>query len=202
VAVAWMDERAVVLTDEPGFAAYDPESDCWRTLAAPPTGLTGPVRLFWTGRELLAAGMPPGVASWNPATEVWTMAPLSPLGRSTDVPVLAGDQLVYLSYGSRVEGQVVDGAFDGPSAAWKVIDTPCRVSTDYAVWTGRVVTDGFHDAFDPVTGTCYRLPRTRDRSRTGELRSWTGQDFVIWSGGGGEEVPAKPDGIAFRPTTP
>lgn len=127
-------------------AAYDPESDTWRSIADAPvpfawaeTAVIGDTAYFWlpaTGR----VGTRPAFLSYTPATDTW--AELAwPQAQSADSGwyrlVAAGDRLVAWA-GSDEQGERPDWIFDPATTTWERLpDDPLSDAYDRElVWSG------------------------------------------------------------------
>jgi len=93
---------------------------------------------------------------------------------------------------------LLDATLDAATTLWTPLTTSCPMNTREALWTGRIVLDS-DLAFDEATGACYTVPPSHDRHRRDPLQLWTGREAIIWSGGGGEEIPPTADGVIYRP---
>ena len=206
---AWADGQAVVGDRKEGMAAYDLATDTWRSLPDIPGGRILD-SLDWTGEVVLAVTSGnqrsrPWITMLDPAIDRWTKPDKGPLdGRGWGAEWVGDRLLVVLGPGSRAAA-----AFDPVTDEWNTIeDYDCPVLTGNAHWTGELLVSasGEH-AYDPVTGTCYRLPDPKvwaafndDDTRAWATSLWTGEELLWWSGAYGDSETIYTDGIAFRPT--
>lgn len=215
----WADGALVVANERLSAARYDPSTDAWVGLPAIPSDPrvdSGGVSLYWTGNEVLAVvadlvkdGDVQTVASLDPATWTWGEPSTSPLSWLSGVPVWTGQRLVSLTADSDEDWGEVNATFDPATGTWTSVENPCDLSTDNAIWTGSLILDVHAQrAMDPETGQCYKVPRPPDllpkspqRLLSRSVEAWTGEELILWSGNPGEELPALPTGVAFRPST-
>lgn len=153
--------------------AYDPSTNTWRTLPAPPEPMDGPVRAVWTGTEVLVVGVPrsggitasgepcegvpgaatPVVASLDPSTGTWRPRSAPPVS-SGDVraALWTGDELLLVFSNTCIVAY--DPATDeygtpmapSPEATGTVDGTIGGVRrVDSAVWTGTEIVESFVD---------------------------------------------------------
>jgi hypothetical protein len=204
-AAVWAGGRLVVAasrgqTARDGIAAYDPTTDAWTSLPEPP--MTSQWLLVGAGDCLVAYGFDwlahatPTLAIMDMATGTWGPLIETPLGRDAGKPTWTdNDQLLFLGGQANAAGDMVAATYDIRTGAWLPVDDDCGSGT--GLWTGRWML-GRQRVFDPAREQCYRTPRSHDRSRRRALQLWTGQELLVWSGGGGEELPALPDGKRYR----
>ncbi|MGH9039770.1 MAG: hypothetical protein ACRDZ3_06030, partial [Acidimicrobiia bacterium] len=130
-------------------AAYDPDSDTWRSIADAPvpfawaeTAVLGDTVYFWlpaTGR----VGTRPAFLGYSPATDTWAEL-AGPGVQATDSwyrLVAAGDRLVAWA-GSDEQGERPDWSFDPAAATWAQLpDDPLSDAFDREMaWAGdRIV---------------------------------------------------------------
>lgn len=145
----------------PSAAAFDPATDTWRSLAAPPAVL-GPhgLSVVWTGTHVVAirAGSsvgptaPTAVAVYDPATDTWATGP------TTD-PLSSGGATVWTG----TEAIIVTTANTDPATD---VDDEVLVR-----------------AYDPVAGTWRSLPwGLTPGSRIGIAVAWTGDRLFVGGG--------------------
>jgi hypothetical protein len=215
----WTGTEMIVVTALGDAAAYEPGSDTWRVLSSPPLATDG-IELLWTGSIVLASEWPGDAAervtyaTLDPTQRRWRDGGESPIGNYLSSPALwAADRAWFLSYeGNSVRsapdverGLLGNASFDPITETWVPVEGGC-VSTQEAFWTGRLILDRPR-AYDPATAECFDYPDAPTRPGGGTTRRdpsvvWTGRDLIVWSGGGGEELPSGPDGVAFRPDEP
>ena len=212
----WAGGRVIVTTTsdggehDDGIGAYDPARDCWSVLPLPPIltpwGLTG------AGDHLVASGTefpgdaPRTIAVMDMGTLTWGPPMMTPLDADA-APLLwtGGDRLLTLAEpqtdsGAAASGPpgLLDATVDAATALWTPLTASCPMNTREALWTGRIVLDS-DLAFDEATEACYTVPPSHDRHRRDPLQLWTGREAIIWSGGGGEEIPPTADGVIYGP---
>jgi photosystem II stability/assembly factor-like uncharacterized protein len=209
-----------------GASAYDPATDTWRTLAAPPDGSLRmhPV-VAWTGSEMLVIGggeydgtqMNGDGLAYNPSTDSWrSTGPL--LGFVTDRSPTAwtGRELLVWPVDQAGNPTANPVGFDVATGAWRQLPTPPIEPRQQAasVWTGQEwiiwggqgqkaeLADGA--SFNPTTNT-WKVMATSPLAarRTGAV--WTGSEMLVAAGssGGdpqtGNNVFAMADGAAYDP---
>jgi len=162
---------------------------------------------------------------WSWAPEGWTELPLPPEVRDGAAIVLTGDELMYWGgwpRGADVAQARADGfAFDPETRTWRALP-PAPIagggpntSRDErggakAVWTGSEslfwdVQAGDETTFatltfDPATGQWRRLEDSPHRPSCCGAWAWTGQELVVF-GGGGRDDPTTVEGAALDPAT-
>ncbi len=133
-----------------GGAAYNPETNTWRSLPEAPSGARNPGVMVWTGTVMIIGGngdQTDGDASWiaySPETDSWTQLP--------DPPVRAGNVYTGVWTGTEVIFSSDDGssgsslptsefyAFNPASNVWRQTASPGKsVLGAGAVWTGHHV---------------------------------------------------------------
>lgn len=200
-AGAWTGSRFLVVTGTPQAAAYDPSTDTWETVAPPPVA-AGAMQVVVIGgrvfvlRQSIDPGEPMAIAELDAAGGTWQRledGPAAPDGAAR--PALVAGQLLVVG----------DAVFDTETDSWSVIRRgDCRFRADLAAGTGPLVLSPAA-AVDLTTRTCRAMPRIPDRpgggARVAPISVWTGSDWIVWSGGGGEPRSVfEKDGVAFRPT--
>lgn len=131
-------------------AAYDPRTDTWRRLPAPPPGAGGATA--WDGRELLVAGGSRAAFAFDPGAQRWRrLAPAPPAGPFSSA-VWTGSRLMLLD-GPREPALAYDPRTDRWSRLPKL---PFAAHLDLAaVWTGHRLLAwtgaGAGAALDPTT---------------------------------------------------
>jgi N-acetylneuraminic acid mutarotase len=121
-------------------AAYDPATDTWSRLAAPPLGAlryggTG----AWDGRELLVVGNASATRhdayAYDPAANRWRRLARPPHGLVPQQAIWTGNRLIVLG------GDEVTRAFayDPKVDRWAALPRPALrgPGQDVATWTGR-----------------------------------------------------------------
>lgn len=159
-------------------AAYDPETDTWRTLASAPLAPRRAHTAVWTGDEMLVWGgwgpPQPGAAArefadgaaYDPDTDTWRRLPDAPLHpRGAHTAVWTGEAML-----------VVGGGNDSP---------PLDASRQAARYT-------------PATDEWTRLPTDALGARRESAGVWTGEAVLVV---GGRVVPDAPQAVAHDPDT-
>ncbi len=214
----WTGSLLLVAAPDRQVAAYDPAADCWLRLPEMPLPqLPENARtwrameweldsIHWTGDGLLAvvttesSRVPIGVVSFDPGTWSWEPGPQAPPSSQLSRPVYAEGRLWFL-FGDPAEDTISNATYDPRTRQWQALETNCAITSSWADLTGRLIMQPRWErrAWDPSTGQCYRIPRVKDRARTGGAEVWTGRDYLIWSGAYGDSGRAFPDGIVYRP---
>ena len=201
----WTGTEFVVITGTPEAAAWNPGSNTWRALPAPPFR-AGHIEAVWDGREILAIALGDGgaapleAAALDPAAGAWrSIAPPPFDGGVLGVPaVWIGTGMLF-----------VDRLYDPAADEWQAVGrVDCRNGLpSEGQWTGELVISQVQ-AYDPAAGRCRSLPRSPQRewnyfeTTTHEFapQVWTGRELVVWSGGTGADGSETPnDGIVFVP---
>lgn len=131
-------------------AAYDPRTDTWRRLPAPPPGAGGTAT--WDGRELLVAGGSRAAFAFDPGAERWRRLAPAPSAGPFSSAIWTGSRLVLLD-GPR--GPAL--AYDPKTDRWsRLPKLPFAAHLDLAaVWTGHRLLvwtgAGAGAALDPTT---------------------------------------------------
>jgi hypothetical protein len=114
-------------------AAYNPATDTWRRIAAPPELRTAAV---WDGHEILLVGGSGGGYTYNPATNVWRRLPAAKSGGAQSVVVWTGQQLLLFG-GETAPNSLL--AYNPQRNGWSMLaNAPLRGRGEpAAVWTGR-----------------------------------------------------------------
>jgi hypothetical protein len=204
-----------------GAAAYDPDADRWRMIAAPPFDMREGMYTAWTGTEAIFYG---GVAgdtvpdqsgyAYEPATDTWREIPESPLGHRAGEGVAWYDGKLYVLGGSaqRSSGEPYnpqpDGAaYDPRSNSWRSLpDDPYgNPRGAYSVGGGIVVFDdrcieecsaaAFFDVADETWVDIPQGPPLAPRSLTRVRFTLFG-----WSPSGGAAIGPEID--VWRPLSP
>jgi hypothetical protein len=165
-------------------SAYDPATNTWRRLTAPPTDELAPSVSVWTGRQMIGwgsvdcCGVPDTTGfAFTPATGAVTQLPDSPLqGGGGPVAAWTGTEMIVAGGGFPEGGYVYD---------------------DVA-------------AYRPSTRTWHVLP-SMPVSRIDGTALWDGTELLIFGGSGGPDTEsgrnpsfrthALSRGVAFDPTT-
>ena len=136
--------------------AYDPATDAWRVLAAPPATESYCRRdAVWTGSEMLVWGC--SLLAYDPARNEWRRLPDPPTRHG--IAVWTGHELV--GWGGGCCGDVSDdgSAFDPATNTWRKI-APAPIGGQQSpagAWTGRelVILSGQDPEGKPVGGAAY-----------------------------------------------
>lgn len=147
---------AEVLVIEAGqAAAWDPGTNLWREVAAPPgEGLLG---LVATGTEVIQ--FDPGAgAVWDPDADEWTQLPEPPEHLPYGDAVWTGDEVVVVGTASLGwPDETTRGmAYDPAAAEWRTLPSTDAARAVAATWTGEeVLVTGYDSdrntaAYDPV----------------------------------------------------
>ncbi len=209
------DETVEALADG---AAYDPETDTWRSLAPSPLSpRSGATATIWTGQEVLvwggrdAGGPLADGAAYDPEADTWRPLAAAPLSARSAQAVWSGREM--LVWGGTVDatGRQVfaDGAAYDPEAdTWRPLaPSPLAGRFDMVsewtdgelvVWGGRAGSQNLGDgaAYDPAADAWRPLASSPLSPRVvrGE---WSGRELLIWGGEQGPEALA--DGAAYDP---
>ncbi|MGI9017009.1 MAG: Kelch repeat-containing protein [Euzebya sp.] len=187
----------------------------WTKLPAAPTPGRTRHTATWTGSEMLIYG---GQPDPGPATGVrfdlvtggWQLMASSPMGsRSGHTAVWTGQELIVfegapIGQSAAASAQEIDGAaYDPASDTWRVIaDAPVNPRSGHvAVWTGsEMLVFGGSRVFEHHAPAALYNPDTDswrlsgasplDRAFGRVAAVWTGEEVLIWSGTGEEDVAA------------
>jgi hypothetical protein len=206
-ASAWTGEELIVCCgagpdssapDSSAAAAYDPDTNAWRTL--PDAPVQGYAAASWTGDRVIVAAMS-GAAAFDPSSEEWNQLPAPPGSGSPVRAAWSGrDLYVWPAPASRTvaTGAVLDPATDRWSALPEPPDASWPAIPDL-VWTGDslVVLGGLPGAragdsqrfvgarYDPATGAWAPLPEPLPEPESCECNLgshaslWTGRDLLV-----------------------
>jgi N-acetylneuraminic acid mutarotase len=175
-------------------ALYDPSTNRWRELTAPPPPTRYPAagRALWSGRELLVWGG----RALDPARDRWRLLPSPPDGGG--IVVWTGREM--LGWGGGCCGDATAGgaAYDPATNAWRRLARSPLPPTQrpLGVFTGRelvVVVSGLDPdgrpyparfalaaAYDPSTDTWRRLPPLpQHAARFGGTAVWDGHEVLV-----------------------
>lgn len=187
-------------------AAYDPETDRWRTLPDVPVALERRAAAVWTGEQMIVWPTD-GKGGWalDPQAERWTELPDAPDGARpvSASAVWTGHEVVIVgarpsSGGPGSEEKLVAAAYRPSTGSWRTLDPGLpeavagsgNVGSQAAVWTGdRVLvwtgslgsgTDQRGTvvlAYNPDRNTWEQLPLAPRAMWRPEL-AWTGSELV------------------------
>ncbi len=181
-------------------AAYDPETDRWRSLPVLGFEPSGDTAITWAGERLVLVDSAGRAAAWRPGDDAWERLPDGPAsaadaadeGLASPSLVWTGDE-VLLWQGGGAGGRL---EFDAP--AWRPIaesPIPTPLHGQTTVWTGErmLVVGGlviapslyaFHRemaAYDPATDRWEALASPPFIPTTGGgVLTWTGLDLLGW----------------------
>ncbi|MGH3116636.1 MAG: Calx-beta domain-containing protein, partial [Gaiellales bacterium] len=208
-------------------AAYDPATDSWRCLPAPPITGRRLHAAVWAGTEMIiwggdrgARGFTADGAAYNPLADTWRRlanAPLSP--RRLPNALWTGTEMILWGGLTDHFQPAADGASYNPlTDSWRMLPT-APLGARYAhaaVWTGTEMllwggnrgvgvahADGA--AYNPTTNswrTLSEAPISARYSGTGS-GAWTGTEMIVWGGydSSGEDADPLADGAAYNPLT-
>lgn len=170
-----------------------------------------------------ATTLAPSSDAWAAWPEGWSRLPEPPEVREGDTWVWSGAELLVVGgCDPDVEDECRETrtafAFDPGTRSWRSIRrAPVGMAGSSAVWTGDEAiflrTSGEEGpidgaAYDPLSNTWRRIARAPLQRAYGGVRVWTGNEVVVWGGGGrGEERAVRgaaydPDSDAWRPIEP
>lgn len=192
--------------------AYNPETDQWREISAPPIGPAF-AEAVWTGEEMLVfggvgiGGAPnlTAAAAYNPATDSWRRLADLPYGLERTADAVYGDGVVFAwpSGFGRPPPAPAGLSYHIESDTWTPLPPlPPEMTPDTPslVWTGEELiawglTPGFDEAqglgvaFRPDTREWKMLPSAplepTDRwegTAASQTTAWTGAEVVVWTG--------------------
>jgi hypothetical protein len=194
----------LIVSDVDSAAAYDPGTESWRKLPAPPEMDNFCRRsAVWTGKEMLVWGC--GQVAFDPAADTWRRLPPAPTRHG--VLVWTGRELI--GWGGGCCGDVSDdgSAYDPATNHWRKL-APAPIEgqqSPAAVWTGHelVILNGYDPEGKPVGGAAYdpagdtwRSIASLPQRTPGELAIWDGDEILLVGGGSGFG-----GGYAFDPST-
>ena len=185
MAAVWTGRELLVWRDSGRGAAYDPQHDTWRHLAAtfPQARTDRRPAVAWTGREVLIWGgcyasyprcdsgkdeeLDDG-AAYDPARDRWRRIATSPLAPRNQ-----------------------------PQAVW--------TGRELLVWGGDVHVAGtgaYAAAYDPDKDRWRTVPAGPLAPRSNHAMVWTGREVLVWGGlASGTADGHLADGAAFDPAT-
>ena len=178
-------------------AAYDPEADDWRRLAAPPTTESYCRRTaVWTGEEMLVWGC--SQVAFNPQTDSWRRLPPAPMG-APGLAVWTGRDLIGWGGGCCGDADAGGAAYNPVTDSWRTLARSPLAASQRPVgaWTGReliVFVSGLDPdgepirraaravAYNPATNTWRRIPPPPEPRR---IAVWDGEEVLLVGGTGG-----------------
>jgi hypothetical protein len=151
----WTGVELVLWGTEAGRgAAFDPESDRWRSIADAPLEPRVGFSMTWTGREVIVFGGVTGDSSdlesarvlgdgaaYDPTSDRWRKLPPARTTRSGHSALWVNGEVVIVGGAHRERGPVADvEAYDPATNRWRSLAAAPVAGSD-AVWTGsRIVT--------------------------------------------------------------
>lgn len=184
-------------------AAYNPATNTWRRLPAPPrTDNYCRRSAVWTGKELLIWGC--GQVAFNPSTNNWRRLPSAPTHQG--IVVWTGHELI--GWGGGCCGDVSEdgSAYNPGTNSWRKL-APAPVAGQQSptgTWTGRelVIFNGLDPdgkavggaAYNPKTDTWRRIAHVP--GRIGGEAIWDGREILVVARGAQAAA-----GFAYNPTT-
>jgi hypothetical protein len=190
--VAWTGREMVVWSgsERDDGAAYDPDADRWRSIAAAPVrGRYSPATV-WTGRELLVWGgdseqlfFADDGAAYDPAADRWRALPPAPVSARTAPAAVWSGREMLLWGGIAPPGAGENSPLD------RIIERRSLLTP---------VDDGA--AYDPATNRWRVLEPVPLLGRGFPVSAWDGQGMIVW---GGLVVVASPasasEGVRYTP---
>lgn len=154
-------------------AAYDPETDTWRRLAAAPIPPNAPLTTTWTGSEVVFWGSYGGTstrtgAAYNPVSDTWRVMPDVPAGFNDAASVWTGHEVVVfgarLGVNNHPETPATGVAYDPIADSWRSLpDSALSPNATDLVWDGErlIAVDYIRDVqtLDEAEGRWVDLPR-------------------------------------------
>ena len=229
-AVVWTGEEMIVwggttgggvLPGEASGAAYDPQTDTWRSLPSAPVPARRQATAVWTGEEMIVWGgqkannapVSSG-AAYDPATNSWRQLSAAPVtGFYQHSAQWTGDEMLVWGWVHGTTGQQNEtAAYDPATDRWRALspaplDPPPSsegVGGQSAVWAGSMLLawSGTLDdrgplalAFDPAQDRWVRLAEAPTPAWYHPEVVWTGSSLVVW-GGDGDDFGSPPLGGA------
>ena len=180
--------------------AYNPRTDAWRLLPAPPRTANYCRRdAVWTGKEMIVWGC--GVTAYDPATDQWQRLPDAPTGHG--IAAWTGRELI--GWGGGCCGDVSDdgSAYDPATNTWrKLAAAPVSgQQSPVGAWTGRelVIFNGRSPGGTRVGGAAYN-PRTDSWRRIPPQPSVRPGSIAIYDGNEIHVLGARADAVfSFNP---
>jgi N-acetylneuraminic acid mutarotase len=208
-------------------AAYDADTETWRTFAQIPSGGRMWHSAVWTGTEMIIWGgfgdstITQGWA-YDPTSDKWRPIADAPiesrwLGHSTS---WTGTEMIVWG-NKRIDSEEPVGAAYNPATdSWRALPEPPisgRVSHSAAwtgeeliVWGGAVFVGGSEDfdyvndgaAYNPTSDTWRSIATPPIEGRWRHTAVWTGDTMIIWGGAASDQDrDALADGAAYNPTS-
>ncbi len=200
-------------------AAYDPEADTWRRLAAAPLAGRSAISGAWTGREIVVWGGFAGEdaalddgAAYNPASDSWRPIGKSPLAARSATAHWTGKEVLYWGGGAPARSLNDGAAYDPAADTWRPLaESPLQPRRAFAsAWTGEelliwgggpdnsLVFYGDGAAYDPAEDRWRDTPSWN--ARFGPSGVWTGEELLVWGGiFAPDKIEVLADGASYRP---
>ena len=201
----WGGDTDLGATHHDSGFAYDPATQKWRRLPAPPLAGRSSAAAVWTGEEVLiwggwtgsGDGTPLGDgAAFNHETRLWRMLPRAPLGpRRPAAAVWTGREVLLWGNASRFQAARDGAAYDHAADRWRSLPpAPLALNEASAVWTGEemvvfgALLDGNNHsttryargmAYDPGRDRWRELPDVPLSPQASSV-AWTGKEVLAW----------------------
>jgi hypothetical protein len=196
-------------------AAYDPQTDSWRKLAAAPVEGGWAAMAVWTGDALVIIrlknhGRPSGGVQYDPVADAWTAIPPNhDLGIWTfPFATWTGEEILVTRDAARTSAGLID-----EPAAWRyepaeMVWLPASDPPEDLPYGVPGVGGGAVTYYAPGGGQGWAyvvsedhwspLPTINDRSREGWSTTWAGDALLVWGGSGGHGGEAPGDGVVLE----
>ncbi len=195
-------------------AAYDPETNGWRRLGAPPKTESSCRRsAVWTGTEMLVWGC--GPTAFNPQADRWRRLPAAPIG-APGLAVWTGRELIGWGGGCCGDATADGAAYDPAGNTWRrLAPSPLAGSqSPLGAWTGReliLFVSGLDPDGRPIEGAAraaayrpatdaWRRIAPMPSPRNGARALWDGREVLVVGGIDARGRPATV-GYAYNPAT-
>jgi N-acetylneuraminic acid mutarotase len=177
-------------------AAFDPERNAWRTIAAAPLDGRHGHTAVWTGEEILVwggrgqAGPLATGAAYDPDSDSWRELPPAPIpARDLHAATWTGEEMIVWG-GWTEEAAVSDGAaYDPVSNTWRKLPRApieAAIAASSAVWAGREVVvvggNGKVAAYSPKEDAWAMLPKPPTGAVTVPTLLGADDEVILWGG--------------------
>ncbi|MBM4358208.1 MAG: hypothetical protein FJ096_08855 [Deltaproteobacteria bacterium] len=183
--------------------AYDPATDAWTPIPAPPIGGRTRHALEWTGTELVvwggldAKGALGDGARYDVAKGTWqTLAAEGPKARAAHASVWTGSELLvwggYDTFDWFADGQHLDIGASSWGAPTSTTGAPSLRESSTGLWTGTtmLVWGGWNGGdyladgatYDPKTMAWTAMESGGPAGRAKHVSIWTGDELFVWGG--------------------
>jgi hypothetical protein len=193
------DSQGTFLNPTEVAESYDPATDTWRTLAAPPqTSASCPRAAAWTAKEMLVWGCE--LLAYDPQRNTWRRLPDPPTRHG--IVAWTGRELI--GWGGGCCGDVsADGsAYDPATNTWRRLAAAPVSGQQSAVgaWTGRelVILNGHGPEGGAVGGAAYN-PQTDSWRRIPSEPKLAPAGPAVWDGNEIDVVNLDGSVLAFNP---